>query len=144
MKIDLDNIKGADIVYLVANTAFYVIRKLKEDKYAPYIASHLTSDEILAELSKISSDSNADGIPPVLPLILLVALSIKQDRGALLKASALEMRDNRWYEQVSAALIQQTPSIQITKIDFPAPPPLLTTTMRISPATQRVKIEVGP
>jgi len=97
---------------LVANTPLFLLKKLQQDESVLAFSQKHSAEEILAELEKVYQDPDLS-INSVLPHILLVALSMNDDRTYLKRASNLGNRKFRWYREIANLLIKD----QITKID---------------------------
>ena len=114
--INLDNARS---VYLTANTPMYIVRNLRSDP--EIVKLHLTNsaEAILAELKERLERAPLDFEDRVLPLVLLAALALKQNRTAMVEAARLDGKSYRWYKPVADNFLQRSRPTSVSRIDAP-------------------------
>lgn len=107
--IDLQdiNLDHARSVYMTANTPMYIIRNLRSDSQIMKICRQNSGEDILREIRDRLERLPLDFEDRVLPIALLVALSLKQNRDFMVEASLVNGRNCRWYRAVVDYLVQQ-------------------------------------
>lgn len=115
MTIEQVDLSEASASYAVANTPLFLIRKIREDSSAVYIANNFSGDQILSALRMALEHEPTDICDYVRPYVYLVALSMKDTDSYLRCAADLPMaRKWDWYCYVSLALLQAyAPTTQI-------------------------------
>lgn len=107
--IDLNGIKldNARTVYMTANTPMYVVRNLRSDPEIVKLHLKNSAEAILAEIGNRLERLPLDFDDRILPLVLLAALALKQNRTTMLEAARLDGKNYRWYKPVADSLVQQ-------------------------------------
>lgn len=120
--IDLKDIRldNARSVYMTANTPMYIVRNLRADSEIVKLHLNNSTETILAEIEDRLGRLPLDFNDRILPLVLLAALALKQNRTAMLDAARLNGQHYRWYKQVADSLTQQIRSTSISNITAPA------------------------
>src|SRR5258708_33049247 len=89
--------------YAVANTALYLLRKIRENPMTGLVASR-DGAELLRELQAALDKEAASLEDEVAPYLYLVALSLNRDQTFSRIAATLSAPHHRWYRNISAAL----------------------------------------
>lgn len=115
--INLDNARS---VYMTANTPMYIVRNLRSDP--EIVKLHLKNSEkaILAEIKERLQRLPLDFEDRILPLVLLAALALKQNRTSMMAAARLDGNSYRWYKPVADNLVQQIRPTTVSSITVPA------------------------
>jgi hypothetical protein len=115
--VDLSHARS---VYMTANTPMYIIRNLRSDPEIVKIHLNNSGENILAEIIDRLQRLPLDFEDRILPLALLVALSLKQNRNLVVAAASAESAMYRWYKLVADCLVQQVRPTLVTNIIAPA------------------------
>ena len=114
--INLDNARS---VYMTANTPMYIVRNLRSDPEIVKLHLKNSADAILAELKERLEHLPLDFEDRILPLVLLAALALKQNRTAMVEAARLDGKSYRWYKAVADNLVQQVRPTSMATIVAP-------------------------
>lgn len=119
--IDLNGIKldNARSVYMTANTPMYIVRNLRSDPEIVKLHLKNSAEAILAEIRDRLERLPLDFEDRILPLVLLAALALKQNRTAMLEAARLDGKSYRWYKPVADSLVQQIRPTTMSQITAP-------------------------
>lgn len=119
--IDLNGIKldNARFVYMTANTPMYIVRNLRSDPEIVKLHLRNSAEVIIAEIKNRLVRLPLDFEDRILPLVLLAALALKQNRTAMLEAARLDGKIYRWYKPVVDSLVQQIRPTTMSQIVAP-------------------------
>jgi uncharacterized secreted protein with C-terminal beta-propeller domain len=113
------NLDRARSVYLTANTPMYIVRNLRSDPEIVKLHLNNSTEVILTEIEDRLGKLPLDFDDRISPLALLAALSLKQDRVAMLKAARFDGKSYRWYKLVVDSLLQQIRPTSVTNVFAP-------------------------
>lgn len=111
------NLANARSVYMTANTPMYIVRSLRADPEIFKLHLKNSAEAIMAEIKNRLGHQPLDFEDRILPLVLLAALALKQNRTAMVEAARLDSENYRWYKLVADSLLQQirpTTTSQVT------------------------------
>jgi len=113
------NFENARSFYLTANTPMYLVRNLRSDPEIVKLHLRNSSEAILAEIKDRLERLPLDFEDRILPLALLAALALKQNRTAMLEAARLDGKNYRWYKPLADSLVQQIRPTTMARITAP-------------------------
>ncbi|KPF81419.1 hypothetical protein [Novosphingobium sp. AAP93] len=113
------NLGNARSVYMTANTPMYIVRNLRSDPEIVKLHLKNSADTILAEIKERLERLPLDFEDRILPLVLLIALALKQNRTAMMEAACLDGKSYRWYKPVADSLVQQVRPTSVSTIVAP-------------------------
>ena len=116
--VDFD-LTQASRVYAVANTPFFLLRKLQGDPSARAICDACPGREIVEELSSIVATEPLDAVEAVRPYVYLVSLWFKPEIDHLREAAKLESSIHIWYSYLAEVLLETYSPVQQQVIEVP-------------------------
>lgn len=113
----------------VANTPFFLLRKLREEESTRLFGSHPAEDtlSLLSRALALEPETIEDAVAPY---FYLVALSFNQNKRALLAACDLKALHHRWYPDLCAVL--RNSAMSTTRVTLTTPP-VVTSKIILSP-----------
>jgi hypothetical protein len=96
----------AEAIFAISNTPLFLMRKLRYDPAVLKIAREHSGVEILQSLHELSGRTPENEHDWVLPYVLLVALSLKDDLSPLREAEKITIDYTDWYKYIARFLIE--------------------------------------
>lgn len=99
------DLSSAEEDFAIANTPFFLLRKLRINPFVHIVARRASSRALLQSLQKSLTSRPRTARTALRPYFYLAALGIKNDPAALKKAASFECPHHVWFEPMIAAII---------------------------------------
>jgi len=113
------DLSNASRAYAVANTPFFLLRKLQSDPSARAICEACPGHEIVEELRSLVAAEPLDAIEAVRPYVYLVSLWFKPEIDHLQEAAKLEASIHIWYSYLAEVLLETYSPVQQQLMEVP-------------------------
>src|SRR6185437_4159796 len=119
LRSELVDTQFAKETVLYANSAAYLLNRLRKDSAVSYVARVLRTDEIIDDLAEFCAEAHKEPIDFVRAYVFLVALSLKDDlysfRDRLL---SIDMNVLEWGHQIRARIFGEPIPMTVTRIEM--------------------------
>jgi len=115
-KIDLS---GAEETFALANTPFFLMKRLRSDPAVLQIAKCTPAQEILESIKSAVAEAPKNLREAIFPYVCLVALSLKSESAALKEAGAIQTNHFDWYSYVASVLFEEGNPSKVIKYSLP-------------------------
>jgi len=106
---------------LFANTPTFLLERLRKDTSVSYVASILSTEEIIDVIRELCSSPPKEPIDVVRAYVFLVSLALKDDverfKG---KLEAIDLSSLQWGSQIRAKIIGERIPTHVTEVRFAA------------------------